>query len=70
MRIGELLPPAEETRGQRTDISPPSDKWDVPKDDLHKFRLLAEYRPLVEELIEEGYVTRGKILAAGPPLIR
>jgi hypothetical protein len=42
----------------------PMSEGSVPKDDRHKFRLMAEYRPLVAGLIEEGTVARGKILTA------
>jgi N6-adenosine-specific RNA methylase IME4 len=36
---------------------------EIPKQDRHKFRLMAEHRSLVEELIEEGTTGRAQILA-------
>jgi hypothetical protein len=41
------------------DESSPTGEDSPPKDDRHKFRLMAEYRPVVAELIEDGVVARG-----------
>src|SRR5262249_58313860 len=61
VRIGELLGPGESTQGQRRDLSPTGDKLDgIPREDRHKFRLMAAHRPIVEEAIGEGVVTRNK----------
>jgi 16S rRNA G966 N2-methylase RsmD len=61
--IGKMLGPGEDTQGQRTDLSPTGDKLnDVPREDRHKFRLMAEHEELVEALLAIGIVSRNLIL--------
>lgn len=60
--IGELLGPGESTQGQRTDLSHASDKSDIPKDDRHRFRLLAAHAVVAEEAIKAGVVSRKALL--------
>lgn len=61
LRIGELLGKGE--RG-RPDKNTPASVFNVAQDDRHKFRLLAEHKPLVSKLIESGSVSRASLLAA------
>src|SRR5262245_11740641 len=60
--IGKLLGPAPDPgkdvgRGREL-VSPMGETNQVPKDDRHKFRLLAANEPLVEELLAAGKVSR------------
>jgi N6-adenosine-specific RNA methylase IME4 len=59
--VGELLGPGESTQGQRTDLSPASEK-SLPRMDRNRFRALAEQPERVEQLLTEGVVARRAIL--------
>jgi len=67
--IGELLGPAPEPgvevgRGRpiASLASEANTQPAIPKDDRHKFRLLAENKPLVEEMLSAGKVSRKALL--------
>jgi N6-adenosine-specific RNA methylase IME4 len=61
--IGHLLGPGSGTQGQRTDLSPASERSvAIPREDRHKFRLLAEHEPLVEEMLSDNKVSRKALL--------
>jgi N6-adenosine-specific RNA methylase IME4 len=57
--IGELLGPV--TQGQRTELTPVGVS-DVPRQDRIRFRLLAENKTLVEEMLSDGKVSRKALL--------
>ncbi len=64
IRIGELLGNGKESQGERTDLSPASEKSPVAKDDRRRFRLMAENKEAVVEIIEKHHVaSRKRILA-------
>lgn len=52
LRIGELLGKGEPHRPKKT--SPAREVNGIPKNDRHKFRLLAEHKKLVAKLIDGG----------------
>ena len=58
--IGKLLPSPRP--GERTDLSPAGERLDVPREDAHKFRLMAAYEFLVEDCLADGKVSRNVIL--------
>jgi N6-adenosine-specific RNA methylase IME4 len=59
--IGKLLGPAEEGRPRKT--SPTGEVSNrVPREDRHKFRLMAAHEEQVEELLAAGQVARNTIL--------
>jgi N6-adenosine-specific RNA methylase IME4 len=61
--IGRLLGPGESTQGQRTDLSPASEKSAaIPRGDRHRFRLLAEHAEAVEAALDAGVVSRKALL--------
>lgn len=60
--IGKLLGPGELGLNQYSEPSPTGESNGIPKDDRHKFRLLAAYEELVEELLADGKVSRNVIL--------
>lgn len=66
VRIGELL--GKVRKGERTDRKPSPAREGcnatVGEKDRYKFRLLAEHKSLVAELIAGGQVSRGHLLAA------
>jgi hypothetical protein len=64
VRIGELLPPPEEAMYSGKKGPSLAGEGSVPREDRHKFRLLAAHRALVEKLIAEGTRSRGKLLSA------
>lgn len=57
--IGQLLGPGIQGRH---DTHSPAGERDIPKDDRRRFRLLAEYEQLVEELLAAGMVSRKALL--------
>lgn len=61
--IGKLLGPGEIGINQYSEGSPVGESFsDVPKDDRHKFRLMAANEHVVEKLLKEGKVSRNVIL--------
>lgn len=58
--IGKLLGPGEVGANQHSKGSPIGEP--LPKDDRHKFRLMAAHECLVEEMLEDGIVSRNVIL--------
>lgn len=64
VRIGELLPDAQSTMKAGKHHPSPASEGSIPKDDRHKFRLLAAHKTLVAKLIDGGQVSRGQLLKA------
>jgi 16S rRNA G966 N2-methylase RsmD len=61
--IGKLLGPAEVGVNQHSEASPAGEaSGDIPKDDRHKFRVMAAHEEMVEQLLAEGKVSRNVIL--------
>lgn len=61
--IGKLLGPPEPTYPGKN-ASPAGEAFDVPREDRHKFRLMAANEEAVEKLLAEGRVARNLILEA------
>ena len=61
--IGHLLGPGDSTKGQRTDLSPASDRSNgIPRMDRVRFRQLADHADAVEEALDAGVVKRKALL--------